>query len=93
MGSIPTFGEREAKKGLKILGFQIFEDRGKGGHQLAKHPTRQPNKPRQYPHITVPNWKEYQDKGFRKEFINEIVSFGFQEQEVVMALKGKKIKK
>lgn len=93
MGNIPTFGEREAKKGLRILGFDIYKDRGKGGHQLAKHPTRKPNSPRQYPHITIPNWQEYADKDFRKDFIKEIVSFDFTEQEVIMALKGKKIKR
>lgn len=93
MSNIPTFGEHEAKKALLILGFEIYEDRGKGGHKLAKHPSRKPNIPRQYPFITIPSWKEYADKGFRKDFIKEIMCFGFEEQEVIMALKGKKIKK
>ena len=93
MGSIPTFGEREAKKGLKILGFDIYDDRGKGGHQLAKHPSKKPLVPRQYPHITIPSWQEYKDKDFRKQFIKEIMAFDFEENEVIMALKGKKIKR
>lgn len=88
--TVPVFGEKEAKKGLPKLGFQIDETRGKGGHALASHPTRKPNPPRERPFVTIPSWKEYGDPNFRKKFIKEIEAFGFSEEQVIRALKGRK---
>jgi len=93
MGSIPTFGERQAKKGLKLLGFEIFDDRGKGGHSLAKHPTRIPDPARQRANIAIPHRKDFGDPRFRNDFIKEVMAFGFSREDVLFALKGKKLRK
>lgn len=90
MGQIPTFGEKELSKACSILGFIIFNDRGKGGHKLAKHPTRKPLTLRQYPHITIQGGKEYCTLDYRQTIIREIMQFGFTKEQVILALKGNK---
>ncbi len=90
MGTIPTFGDRELTKACKLLGFIICEDRGKGGHILAKHPSRKPLVPRQYPHITIQRANEYRTLDYRQALIREIMAFGFTKEQVILALKGKK---
>lgn len=90
MGSIPVFGDKELEKACILLGFDIFSDRGKGGHKLAKHPTRKPLTPRQYPHITIQRAKEFITKDYRKKIIKEIMEFNFTEEQVIVALKGKR---
>lgn len=90
MGQIPTFGDRELTKACVLLGFDIFEDRGKGGHVLAKHPTRKPINPRQYPHITIQRGREYCTLDYRQTIIKELMQFGFTKEQVINALKGKR---
>lgn len=90
MGQIPTFGDKELTKACILLGFIIFEDRGKGGHKLAKHPTRKPVTPRQYPHITIQGGREYRTLDYRQAIIREIMQFNFTKEQVINALKGKK---
>ena len=89
MGQIPTFGEKELTKACIILGFMIFDDRGKGGHKLAKHPTRKPINPREYPFITIQGGKEYKTLDYRQKLIREIKEFGFTKEQIILALKGK----
>ena len=93
MGSIPVFGEKEAKKGLQKLGFSIDESKGKGGHAKAFHRTRKPNPIRQRPFIIIPKRREFGDPGFRSDFLKEVIAFGFTKEEVIWALQGKKHKK
>lgn len=92
MASIPVFGRREAEKALKILGFDIYEDRGKGGHGLAKHPLRKPDPLRQIANITIPHvkGKSYDNPDLRNDFVKEIMAFGFSKDEVLLALRGRK---
>ena len=90
MGSTPVFGDKELEKACKLLGFIVFDNRGKGGHKLAKHPNRQPKSPRQYPHITIQRAKEYCTNDYRKKLIKEIMDFGFSEEQVIAAIKGKR---
>ncbi len=90
MGSIPVFGDKELEKACILLGFTILDDRGKGGHKLAKHPTRKPLTQRQYPHITIQRAKEFITKDYRKKIIREIMEFKFTEEQVIAALKGKR---
>lgn len=92
MPDIPVFGEKEAKKGLSLLGFEIDEKRGKGGHSLAKHPQKSPTPSRQRPFITVPKRKEFGDPRFRADFVKEITAFGFTKEEAIEALRGKRRK-
>ncbi len=92
MPSIPVFGRKQAEKGLKILGFEIYEDRGKGGHGLAKHPTRKPDPLRQIANITIPHTKNkaFDDPNLRSDFVKEVMAFGFTKEQVIAALTGKK---
>lgn len=92
MPSTPTFGCKELERALNILGFELYTDRGKGGHKLAKHPTRITTEG-QAPFITVRALKEYGDIAFRKTIIKEIKKFGYSEEEILLALRGKKSKK
>lgn len=57
MPNIPVFGRRQYEKALKILGFTICEDKGKGGHGLAKHSSRKPDPARQIANLTIPHTK------------------------------------
>lgn len=90
MSIIPVFGEKELTKACLLLGFIVLEDRGKGGHKLAKHPIRKPKNPRQYEHITIPTAREYHSLDFRSDIIKEIMEFGFNKEQVIAGLKGKK---
>lgn len=94
MAAIPVFGRRQLEKALRILGFLIYEDRGKGGHGLAKHPARKPNPERQIANITIPHTrsKTYDDPRLRKDVVDEIMAFDFTEEQILMALRGKKLK-
>lgn len=85
MPKLPSFGCFKLEKACRALGFEIYGDRGKGGHKLAKHPTRKPAHG-QMPHITIPGWKEYDDPGFRSKVINEIRAFGFTRDEIIKAI-------
>ena len=89
MGQTPAFGEKKLTKACKLLGFIIYKNRGKGGHKLAKHPTRKPSSPRQYPHITIQCGKEIRSLDYRQTIIREIMQFGFTKEQVYLALKGK----
>lgn len=89
---IPVFGRKHAEKALRILGFEIFQDRGKGGHGLAKHPTRKPDPERQIANITIPHTKTYDDPDLRSDFVKEVMAFGFTKEQVVQALQGRKPK-
>lgn len=91
MSKLPVFGCDELKKCLVILGFTIDENRGKGGHALAKHETKKPVEG-QAPYITVRGLKEYADAGFRSMIVNEIIRFGFTRDEIIDALSGKRKK-
>ena len=91
MPNTPVFGCKELEKALTILGFDIYEGRGKGGHKLAKHPSRTTVEG-QAPFITIRGLKEYGDITFRKTIINEIKKFKYSEAEILLALKGKKVK-
>lgn len=95
MAVLPVFGRVKFERALKTLGFEILYDRGKGGHALAKHPTRKPNPSQQIANITIPHTKSknYDDPRLRKEIVNVIKSYGFSEEEFLAALKGKKLKK
>ncbi|MCA9372136.1 hypothetical protein KC726_04520 [Candidatus Woesebacteria bacterium] len=86
--AIPTFGARQIKKCLRNLGFTILKNRGKGGHDLAQHPTRKPYQ-NQLPHITIPHAVEYSSKTFRHMMIREIEAFGFTRKQVLQAFKRK----
>ena len=88
MPIIPVFGERHLKKGLKKLGFEIFENRGKGGHMLAKHPTLKPNPDRPIRNVTIPHTKSgmYDDPRLRGDIIKEICAFGFTQDEAIKAI-------
>ena len=86
---IPVFGEKQIKKCLKNLGFEILLDRGKGGHSLAKHPTRKPNTGQPMPHMTIPHAREYMSRDFRIHMLKEIESFGFTRKQVLQAFKKK----
>ena len=90
MADIPSLGERQAKKALRLLGFDIDETRGKGSHSLAEHPKRKPSPLRQRPFIVIPHRKEFGNRSFRKDFIKEIIAFGFSKEEVIKALRGKR---
>lgn len=92
MSNIPVFGSKELEKALKILGFEIDDSRGKGGHKLAEHPTKKPHSG-QASFVTIRGLKEYSDPNFRKAVINEIKKFDFTEEEILLALRGKKSKK
>lgn len=85
MPSLPNFGCFKLKRACLKLGFEIREDRGKGGHILAVHPTTKPAKG-QLPHITIPSWKEYDDPKFRSKIIREIQKFGFTRDEIIRAI-------
>lgn len=93
MKNLPVFGRVKAERALKILGFEIHLDRGKGGHALAKHPTRKPNPERQIANITIPHTQTYDNPRLRNEFCKQIQAFGFSEEEIRAALKGKRLKK
>lgn len=88
MPIIPVFGEKRFTKALKKLGFQIYTDRGKGGHKLAKHTTRIPDPSRQRANITIPHTKNnmYEDHGFRKALCDEVCAFGFTKEEFLKAI-------
>jgi predicted RNA binding protein YcfA (HicA-like mRNA interferase family) len=88
MPRIPVFGSAVLEKALKLLGFVIYTDRGKGGHTLAKHPKLKPNLP-QAPYITIRSMKEYGSADFRAILVREIVAFGFTRNQVINALNGK----
>jgi hypothetical protein len=90
MGSIPVFGDKELIQACKLLGFDVLSDRGKGGHKLAKHPTRKPLISRQYEHITICTAQEYCTLDYRQAIIREIMAFGFSKEQVICALKGDK---
>lgn len=86
MDTTPVFGDREAKKALKKLGFIISESKGKGSHAKATHPNRKPAPERQRPFIIIKKRKEY-SKPFREDFIKEIMAFGFTKDEVIKAFR------
>lgn len=90
MSNIPVFGKKQAERALTILGFEIYEDRGKGSHGLAKHPTKKPTPDRPFRNITIPHYKTYDDPGLRSDFVKQIMSFGFTREQVLTALRGKK---
>lgn len=92
MSNIPVFGRKQAERGLKILGFDIYDDRGKGSHGLAKHPTRKPDPNRSIANITIPHYKTYDDPDLRNDFIKEIMCFGFTREQVLTAIRGKRPK-
>lgn len=92
MSNTPVFGKKQAERALKILGFNIYDDRGKGSHGLAKHPTRKPNPGRPISNITIPHYKTYDDPDLRSDFIKEISHFGFTKDQILSALRGKKPK-
>ena len=87
---IPVFGRRQAEKALKILGFVVYQDKGKGGHGLAKHPDRKPDPQRQIANITIPHTKTYDDPNLRGDFVKEVMAFGFTREQVILALNGRK---
>ena len=89
MSNIPLFGRKQAEKALRILGFDIYDDRGKGSHGLAKHPTRKLHPGRPLPNITIPHYKTYEDPDLRSDFIKEIMQFGFTKDQILISLKGK----
>lgn len=86
---IPVFGDKQLKKCLKNLGFTIHEDKGKGGHCLAKHSIRKPLGGRQFEHITIPHSREYGSETFRKMIFKEIEAFSFTEKQILQAFKKK----
>ncbi len=71
MSIIPVFGEKELTKACHLLGFIVLDNRGKGGHKLAKHPSRKPKSPRQFEHITIPTAREYHSLDFRSDIIGD----------------------
>jgi predicted RNA binding protein YcfA (HicA-like mRNA interferase family) len=81
----PVYGCSELKCALKKLGFIIDETRGKGGHALAKHPTRT-NGSKVRPFVTIKGDKEYFDPKFRSAIIREIMAFKFTKREVTEAI-------
>jgi len=85
MSKLPNFGSAKLEKVCKYLEFEIYDDRGKGGHKLAKHPTRKPTSG-QMPHITIPSWKSYDDPNFRSKIVREIMTFGFTRDEIIKAI-------
>lgn len=89
MPTIPVFGEKHFKKGLKKLGFQIFDDRGKGGHKLAKHPIRSPSPERSIRNITIPHTRngKYDDPNLRSELVKQVCCFDFTQEDVIKAIK------
>lgn len=94
MKNLPVFGRVKAERALRILGFEVYLNRGKGGHALAKHPTRKPNPKRQIANITIPHTKSkmYDDPRLRKEFFEQVMAFDFTEEQIRAALKNKKLK-
>ncbi len=88
------FGRVKFERALKTLGFEILYDRGKGGHALAKHPIRKPDPNQQIANITIPHTKSknYDDPRLRKEILTVVKSYGFSEEEFLLALKGKTLK-
>lgn len=92
MPKIPVYGCVELETALNILGFIIDKTRGKGGHSIAKHPTRKPTGG-QAPYVTIRGLKEYADPNFRSLIVNQIRQFGFSRKEVIDALNGKRRKK
>ena len=95
MAVLPVFGRVKFERALRTLDFEILYDRGKGGHALAKHPTRRPDPNQQIANITIPHTrsKNYDDPRLRKEILTVIKSYGFSEEEFLFALKGKKLRK
>lgn len=95
MAILPVFGRVKFERALRTLGFDILYDRGKGGHALAKHPTRKPNPNQQIANITIPHTKSknYDDPRLRSEIVKVMKSYGISEEEFFLALKGKKLKK
>jgi hypothetical protein len=89
MPKIPVYGCEELKRCLIVLGFTIDESLGKGGHALAKHPTKKPTHG-QAPYITIRGLKEYADPNFRSTIVKQIVCFGFTRDEVIEALNRSK---
>lgn len=85
MPKLPVFGCRELTGACKDLGFNIDYQSGKGGHALAKHPTKNPTND-QRPFITIKGDKEYGDPNFRSSLVNQIVAFGFTREEVIEAI-------
>ncbi|OGM31653.1 hypothetical protein A2803_04460 [Candidatus Woesebacteria bacterium RIFCSPHIGHO2_01_FULL_44_21] len=92
MPKIPVFGSPELKTALSELGFTIDETRGKGGHSLAKHPSKKPSGG-QAPYITIRGLKEYSDPNFRSMIVNQVRQFGFTRDEIINALSGRKSRK
>ncbi len=71
------------------MGFTIDESKGKGGHALAKHPTKTPTSG-QRPYITIKGDKEYGDPFFRSTIVREIMAFRFTRDEVIEAINNNK---
>lgn len=92
MPKIPVFGYAELETALSNLGFIIDKTRGKGGHSIAKHPTRKPTGG-QAPYITIRGLKEYGDPDFRSMIVNQIRQFDFTREEIIDALRGQKKKR
>lgn len=85
MPKLCVFGADKLKKTCKHFGFDIVEDRGKGGHQLAIHPTIKPSHG-QMPHITIPSWKEYGSAKFRSKIVRELQAYGFLRDEIIKVI-------
>ena len=87
MPKLPVYGCSELECALKKLGFTIDKTRGKGGHSLAKHPTKtNGSKVRSF--VTIKGDKEYFDPNFRSAIVNEIRAFGFTRDEVIAAIES-----
>jgi len=92
---IPVFGSREHQETLEYFGFTIGS-RGASRHVKATPPSNIKIKPGQIAFIMVQlGVKEFYDPRFRSQLVREITSFGFPEEEVIMALRGefKRLKK
>lgn len=85
MPKLPVFGSRALEGACRDLGFDIDYQSGKGGHALAKHPTRNPSHG-QRPFITIKGDREYGDPNFRSMLVREIMAFGYTRDEVIEAI-------
>jgi len=85
MPKLPVFGRKGLTGACKDLGFTVELDKGKGGHALAKHPTKKPTND-QRPFVTIKGDKEYHDPNFRSALVNQIVNLGFTREEVIKAI-------
>ena len=84
MTSVSSFGEKQAIKLCKKLGFIVDKSKGKGGHAKATHPTKtaKDDQGRTTKFIIIRGKKEY-SKSFRERFIKELTHFGFTKEEII----------